>query len=114
MFTKASQYLRHPVMSTGGSCIYDMAFMTPASYLVYEAVNTASREAVVGVSGAADLESVMEEHRRYPPVWVARWGKQKVTYKVVEAGLTLGDAQALAAKYAVAAVWKDFKVDVAG
>lgn len=88
--------------------------MGPPSYLVYEAVNTVLREAVVGVSGAADLRGVLEQHRRFPPVWVARWDRRNVVYNVVEAGLTLADAQALAAKYARAAVWKDFKVDVAG
>ena len=87
--------------------------MTPASFLVYEAVNTARRQAVIGVSGASDLDAILDEHRRYPPVWVGRWGREKVTYKLVEAGLSLDEAQALAAAYAKAAVWQGFEVVVA-
>lgn len=88
--------------------------MAPASYLVYEAVNTARREAVIGVSDCAGLEGLLDLHRRYPPVWIARWASEKVTYKVVEAGLSAEEAQALAAAYAKAAVWQSFSVMVAG
>lgn len=89
--------------------------MTPPSYLVYEVVNTPLREAVIGVSDAADLDAVRALHRSLPPVWVSRWGHEaRATYNLVEAGLSFADARALAAKYAKAAVWKDFSVVVAG
>lgn len=87
--------------------------MTPAAYLVYEIVNSSRREAVIGVSDAPDLEAVRARHERLPPVWVSLWGREaRATYNLVEGGLSLTDAQALAAKYAKSAVWKDFKVFV--
>jgi hypothetical protein len=83
------------------------------SYIVYEAVNVALREVVIGVDVEADLETLLERHRRLPPVCVARWRPpQSVAYKIVEKGLDDADAAALAGHYAKAAIWQGFRVFV--
>jgi fructose-specific component phosphotransferase system IIB-like protein len=66
------------------------------SYIVYEVVNAAAKEAVVGVSDAPDLDAVKGRHASVPPVWIARWDRSGLRYRLVGSGLSRAAAQAAA------------------
>ena len=47
--------------------------MAEPKYCVYEAVNRALGEAVVGVSAALDAAEIAAQHQRTPPAWMRHW-----------------------------------------
>lgn len=82
---------------------------------VYEAVNSAAREAVVGATYTNRIEALRALHKLAPPVWVARWRPdQPITYSIVEGFSSLEAAQEFAEGYRRSGALRRLTVHVAG
>lgn len=88
--------------------------MSEVIYCVYEVVNRAAHEILVGVTRHCALAELMAEHARSTPVWMSRWRAGAAEYKYVASGLTLKDARFFAANYAKSAALKTLKVHLIG
>ncbi len=78
---------------------------------MFEALNLELGEAVIGISDHCSLEALIAEHRKYPPVWMAKWNG-KADYRWAARELPRADAVAFARNYAVSGGLEKLKVYV--